>query len=808
MTAAGGARGLLNQVLMVILINIPTVSFGLALGWVSLASGEAAGGEEAGGEAAGRGAVVAAVTTFTASLAGVPLSAYALAAGRKLAIIVTSGCFVVCWSLKLASTWGPAWGGAWGGAACVVAARVAAGLGGAAAWALAPLLAREMCSARWRGAAVAALALAHNAGVLLMYLAADARLPHRMVLWCCLALSVVHFFVFFFMPESPSFLAAKGKIKEARSSLAWLRGLSAEDPALDQEMEAWPQPELVELSPLKLAKEMLSDPRRRRAFIIGGIAVVGQEACGVLAILQYAERVFVLARDAVPRAVTAAPALSATHAAAGVPALSATHAEAAELASPARHAVLLGAVQLAASALSLYLVEKIGRRPLIVWCAAGTGAALAAAAALVGAGGAAGGAGGAAVALAVAVAVDSAGLQPAPYSLLADMFHYEYRGCALMLITAAACAGNAVEVGVFPAAAAAGGLRAALALAAALTLAYALFALLAVPETKGRTPEEIYEILYPTKTIDPEALDIEDENKRKVEKVRRIVEVDTKQIENKNIYPTNTKNPEAFDMEDKNKGSVETVKRIVKGDTKQIEDKNVTEGVESDAVKVTNVSECAVTKEVSSKETWCTIMYNIWQSMGLLEKLSGWLGGGAQQATVLVLGLDNSGKSTLLHALHPPDPRQPQPQHPPNLPPTVAHQQDHFQSGGVSFRAWDVSGAARLRPLWERHYRTADAIIFVVDSADHLRLVVAREELELLVAHPALARRVPLLLLANKCDAPHALSAAHVAAALGLERITDKPWHICSSSGLSGAGLADGVAWLARQLRELKMRRH
>lgn len=42
--------------------------------------------------------------------------------------------------------------------------------------------------------------------------------------------------------------------------------------------------------------------------------------------------------------------------------------------------------------------------------------------------------------------------------------------------------------------------------------------------------------------------------------------------------------------------------------------------------------------------------------------------------------------------------------------------------------------------------------------------------------------------------------------ALGLERIVDKPWHICASSALSGAGLADGVAWLARQLRDAHTR--
>ncbi|CAB3244812.1 unnamed protein product [Arctia plantaginis] len=183
--------------------------------------------------------------------------------------------------------------------------------------------------------------------------------------------------------------------------------------------------------------------------------------------------------------------------------------------------------------------------------------------------------------------------------------------------------------------------------------------------------------------------------------------------------------------------------------------------------------------------------------MGLLDKLSVWLGRGKAEVTVLVLGLDNSGKSTLLNALRAPEQRVA------HTTPTVAQQQEHFQSGGVSFSAWDVSGAPRHRALWERHYRRAHAVIFVVDSADHLRLVVAREEMELLLAHPDMfGRRVPLLIFANKSDAAHALAPMQVAAALCLERITDKPWHICASCALSGAGIADGVTWLARQLRD------
>lgn len=43
-------------------------------------------------------------------------------------------------------------------------------------------------------------------------------------------------------------------------------------------------------------------------------------------------------------------------------------------------------------------------------------------------------------------------------------------------------------------------------------------------------------------------------------------------------------------------------------------------------------------------------------AMGLMDKLSVWLGGGRVEATVLLLGLDNSGKSSLLQALRTADP--------------------------------------------------------------------------------------------------------------------------------------------------------
>ncbi|XP_050667814.1 probable metabolite transport protein CsbC [Leptidea sinapis] len=466
-------RGAVNQILMVILINVPAVSFGLALGWVSLVSGEA------GGEGHARAAVVASMSTFAATFLGVPLSAKAITYGRKFAVIATSAGFVVCWSLKLVGGW-------W-----MLGGRVAAGLAGASSWVLAPLLAREMCSEQWRGAAVSALPLAHNLGVLVMYIAADAKVQLSTVFWWCLGLSITHCFLFMLVPESPSFLAAKGKYEEARASLAWLRGRSPLELELEVELKALPPPETDELSSFKLAKEMLSDRQRRFAFIVGGVAVVGQEVCGVLAIMQYAERLFLLTRDQ-----TEHFAVNSTETAA--------YAKTADLwlgvHSPSQRAIVLGAVQLVASALSLYLVEKVGRRPLIVWGAWGVGAALACSTVLLAEGGgerATRLAGGAALAIVVAVAIDAVGLQPAPYALLGDMFHYQYRSCALMLVTATSSLGNVVEVGILPLVASQCGVVWAVGLAAGFTLAYALFATLTVPETRMRSVEEIYDELCP-----------------------------------------------------------------------------------------------------------------------------------------------------------------------------------------------------------------------------------------------------------------------------------------------------------------------
>lgn len=115
-----------------------------------------------------------------------------------------------------------------------------------------------------------------------------------------------------------------------------------------------------------------------------------------------------------------------------------------------------------------------------------------------------------------------------------------------------------------------------------------------------------------------------------------------------------------------------------------------------------------------------------------------------------------------------------------------------------------MSGHGRYRDLWEHYYRDCHGVIFVVDSSERLRLVVVKDELNLLLQHPDICnRKIPILFYANKMDCKDALSSVKIAAALGLDKIMDKPWHISASNALTGDGLQEGVEWLTQQIREL-----
>ena len=91
----------------------------------------------------------------------------------------------------------------------------------------------------------------------------------------------------------------------------------------------------------------------------------------------------------------------------------------------------------------------------------------------------------------------------------------------------------------------------------------------------------------------------------------------------------------------------------------------------------------------------------------------------------------------------------------------------------------------------------------MVDSADHLRIDEAREELFGIIESDEM-RNVPITIIANKQDLPGSISPAKLIDQLHLRKLNTHKWHVQGACAVNGEGIYESMEAMARLVKEYK----
>ena len=158
---------------------------------------------------------------------------------------------------------------------------------------------------------------------------------------------------------------------------------------------------------------------------------------------------------------------------------------------------------------------------------------------------------------------------------------------------------------------------------------------------------------------------------------------------------------------------------------------------------------------------------------------------------IIILGMQNAGKTTILYRL--------------SLgqlvktTPTIGSNVEEINYNNVQFQAWDLGGQESTRSVWDVYYMNTDAIVYVIDSQDEEYYEESKLQFHKLLRNSAL-KNATILIFANKQDLSEVKDVNRLIQDYELDKIKDHIWHIQPCSALKGEGLVEGIKWLSEQL--------
>lgn len=178
--------------------------------------------------------------------------------------------------------------------------------------------------------------------------------------------------------------------------------------------------------------------------------------------------------------------------------------------------------------------------------------------------------------------------------------------------------------------------------------------------------------------------------------------------------------------------------------------------------------------------------------MGLLDLLKGYRKF-KKNPNILILGLDNAGKTTLLQCLTEEKVKTTEPTKGVNI--------KSIMYSGFTINVIDIGGQKEIRQYWDYYYDDVDALVYVVDGSDEERIGECNDQLKKLLKEDKL-KKAPILAYANKSDLKSCLGPDEIIEKLEMNDITDRDWSLYACSALKGTGVSEGLKWLLEKISE------
>ncbi|KAK8210716.1 ADP-ribosylation factor [Phyllosticta capitalensis] len=164
-----------------------------------------------------------------------------------------------------------------------------------------------------------------------------------------------------------------------------------------------------------------------------------------------------------------------------------------------------------------------------------------------------------------------------------------------------------------------------------------------------------------------------------------------------------------------------------------------------------------------------------------------------KEMRILMLGLDNAGKTTIVKRIMKEDVN--------SVSPTLGFIIKTIEYDGYKLNIWDVGGQKTLRTYWKNYFEKTDTLIWVVDATDRERLEDCGRELKGLLLEERLMG-ASLLVFKNKSDVGGSMTNDEIKEGLQLDSITMHKWTIMSCSAMTGLNLDEGLRWVIQDARD------